>query len=63
MEKKMLIHLMNEKIIEIEEDYIFLDNIFNKMNNNDSSVNFKNYIIPKSSIYYIEVVDKEVKLK
>ena len=59
MVKKYIIHLVNEKKIEIEETYVFKDNILNKMNDRDDAVMLGKYIIPKSSIDYIEFIESE----
>ncbi len=53
---KLLIHLIDGKIIEIEETFIFLDNMLNNMNDNNKNIMKDKYIIPKSNINYIEVV-------
>ena len=53
---KLLIHLVDGKIVEVEESYIFLDNTFNAMNDNNANIMKGKYIIPKSSINYIEIV-------
>ena len=53
---KLLIHLVDGNVIEIEDTYIFLDNIFNTMNDNNTNIMRGKYIIPKSNINYIEIV-------
>ena len=52
--KIMIIHLINETIT-IKDDYGFFEDIYlQQMNDGQSNIRISNYIIPKSSINYIE---------
>lgn len=52
---KIKIFLVSGEIIEIEKKYVFIKDISNELNNNNDNANFENYIIPKSSINYVNV--------
>ncbi len=53
--KIMMINLINDKTIRIVDDYGFFEDIyFNQMNDGNSNIRISHYIIPKSSINYIE---------
>lgn len=57
--KKVIIHLANKKQLVIE-NYTFVNNYyFNELNNNNPYIMIRNYIIPKSSINYIEFLKEE----
>lgn len=54
MKTKIIIHLINEKVIEFESNYFSLSYYLDKMNDGNCNIKFANYIVPKSSISYIE---------
>ena len=56
---EILIHLNDGEIIGLEEDSLFIEFVFNSMNNNDKVVRFMNIIIPKSNIKYIVCKEKK----
>lgn len=60
---KILIHLVNEKVIEIQEDWFLKDEILKTMNDGNCNFQIKNYIIPKSSINYIKFEEAEGEMK
>lgn len=59
MKVKVTVHLINEQTIEYEETWFLLERLENKMNDGNSVIHLDKYIVPKSSINYIECKEVE----
>jgi len=59
MEAKVKVHLINEQVIEYKDNCFFAHYLTDKMNSCNDTLEFDNYIVPKSSINYIEYLKIE----
>lgn len=55
--KELVIELINDTNVSINDDYFFLDDILNKLNNNDDFIQIRNNIFAKNEIRKISVRD------
>lgn len=55
--KELVIELINDINVSINDDYFFLDDILNKLNNNDDFIQIRNNIFAKNEIRKISVRD------
>ena len=53
------INLVNGEVLSYKTDYWTRNSLEEKMENKQETIQVEQYIIPKSSINYIEIVEKE----
>ena len=55
--RKIIFELLNDKRILIEDDFAWIDNIADQLNNNNDFIRINNYIFNKSEIRSVEIKD------
>lgn len=57
--KELVIEFINDSKIVIQKEYLWIDDIFNKLTDKEDFIKIDNYIIAKNEIRKIEINERE----